>query len=74
MEMPNTPVKYEVLSKQYLRSILDVSGKKWRVLGLAPVHHCRIHWVGVVLFIILFSSQNVTVYKLMETLVVMERI
>ena len=26
MKMPNNPAKYEVLIKQYLRSILDISG------------------------------------------------
>ena len=28
MKMSDTPAKYEVLIKQYLRSILDISGEK----------------------------------------------
>ena len=29
MKMPNKPDKYEVLIKQYLRSILDISEMAW---------------------------------------------
>ena len=40
MKMSNNPAKYEVISKQYLRSILDISEimqvlSKWTILTIA---------------------------------------
>ena len=47
--MPNTPVKYEVLSKQYLRSILDISGNvsfrislRWTIHIINPVDKTKL--------------------------------
>ena len=42
MKMSNNPTKYEVLSKQYLRSILDIIEMFWKVLSVCTVNECKV--------------------------------
>ena len=55
MKMSNNPAKYEVLIKQYLRSILDISGVVWRKTfrpfsNFPGVVHWRLRFFQSVLF------------------------
>ena len=46
MKMPNNPAKYEVLIKQYLRSILDISVKRGQIFHFRS-HICTLVWLSL---------------------------